>query len=187
MYIKLLLLIVTMLATPILAAELPPVPGPPDIRQYFTPKDSGSSIYIAEIDKHATKQLLVVDFTFNSEPITEEYIKLAKRGVKVRLLLDRLEFNSVSGTKPLVKQLRAAGCEVVITTSPVKHAILHSKYSIIDEDEVIFGSYNYSTQADFQANTLTIIVSSSWAATFIEDWNYLYSFATSPANTARQS
>jgi phosphatidylserine/phosphatidylglycerophosphate/cardiolipin synthase-like enzyme len=145
----------------------------------FTPQTDGTQFYISYVLAHTHEQLLVADFTFTSQPITDLYCGLAKRGIKVFVILDRLESRAVKKEAPLIAQMTAAGVTVIITTSPVKHKIMHNKFSICDSAWVIDGSWNYSSVADDEANEINcnIVPSPKRAALFRQAWESLYYFA----------
>jgi phosphatidylserine/phosphatidylglycerophosphate/cardiolipin synthase-like enzyme len=144
----------------------------------FTPYEDGTAAYISWLNINCHQSLYIIDFTFTSEPITEEYITLAHEGISVNIILDQLEYNAVKVEKSLVARLRAAGCKVYITTSPVKHAICHSKYTICDLTQVSDGSFNYSSVADNQCNTINFSDDPGRAALFKENWDKVYLYAT---------
>ncbi|MGH7485129.1 MAG: phospholipase D-like domain-containing protein, partial [Terriglobales bacterium] len=96
----------------------------------------------------------------------------------VHVLLDLSESKAVSSEAPLIDKLRAAGIDVVIGTSPHKHAIMHNKFSIADGEWVEDGSWNITSNADDQANTLNmnIVPSPQRASLFRATWDKLHDF-----------
>jgi phosphatidylserine/phosphatidylglycerophosphate/cardiolipin synthase-like enzyme len=114
-----------------------------------------------------------------SQRVADEYCRLAANGVIVKVILDKSQTLSIDKEQTLIDQMRRAGIEVLVTTSPDHHALMHSKFSIADHAYVIDGSWNYTDSADEQCNVLTFNQSRSpeRAAPYIEAWNNLYSYA----------
>src|ERR1700733_14918842 len=98
----------------------------------FTPFTQATPVYLDWLKQRATKTLLVADFTFTNGEIASAYCDLARKGVKVQIVLDIMQSRSVKKEKPLIAQMRQAGCEVVLTHSPVASAIMHNKFSVAD-------------------------------------------------------
>lgn len=144
----------------------------------FTPYEDGTQAYLAWLDAKAHRSLYVADYTFNNEAVADKYIELKKRGVDVHILLDLSESRAVSTEKPLIDKLVAAGIDVVIGTSPKKHAIMHNKFSIADDTWVEDGSWNYTGAADDQANmfNMNTVASPRRAAMFRGTWDKLHDF-----------
>lgn len=165
----------------IFASVLPTLAQDPQdgFQTYFTPDTNLTPVYIAWLEKHAFKTLYVADFTFTSQSIVDEYCKLSSLGVQVHIILDKLESNAVKKEAALIKQLKQANIEVVITTSPKKGAIMHNKYSIADGQWVESGSFNYTDIANFQSNFIDFNIEPSpkRATLFMANWQSIYDFA----------
>lgn len=75
-----------------------------------------------------------------------EYLSAARRGVKVRVLLntDRVGGNLSRINNYTANQLRRAGAAVKIDTTG---QLVHSKIVIIDDEIVVVGSHNYSERS----------------------------------------
>lgn len=153
-----------------------------DLTTVFTPYTSGTNTYITWLDSHCTRtsMVYVMDYTFTNQLVVDEYVKLANAGVRLHIMLDKSEFNAVKSEALLVDQLKQAGIEVIITTSPVKHAIMHLKATVIDECYVENGSWNYTSAADNQVNVLEFNNTPSLARghEFMQLWDNLYTYAT---------
>jgi PLD-like domain len=145
----------------------------------FTPQVNGIQTYLTWLNTYCKKSLYVADFTFTSPEITQAYCNLAKKGVDVHIILDKLESKAVKSEAPLIAQLSRAGCEIIITTSEKKDAIMHLKMSVADGQWVESGSFNYTDVANNQANNLDFNTEPSpkRAALFMKAWWDLYNFA----------
>lgn len=147
----------------------------------FTPFENGTDAYIDYLEKHCRKSLYVADYTFTSRAVADEYCKLSLNGVAVHVILDLSQTRSVKSEQVLIEQLRDAGVEVIITTSPYKHAIMHCKFSVADEAWVEDGSWNYTEAADKQCNYLNFNTepSAKRAEAFLNAWRKMSDYALS--------
>ncbi|MCX7006941.1 MAG: phospholipase D family protein [Kiritimatiellaeota bacterium] len=116
---------------------------------------------------HAAKQTIFVQaYSFTSSPIEAALAAAAKRGVKVRLILDRSNLTQKSSE---ADDAAAAGLPVLIDA---KHEIAHNKIIIVDGETVITGSFNFSRNAEENnAENLLIIRSKDVAARYTANWH----------------
>lgn len=121
---------------------------------YFSPDDD-VQVTILTHARTASKSLDMSMYGFHLPPLRDLFIEKHGQGVAVRLLLDHSQ-EAGRAEKPDVDALVAAGIDVAIGTSP-KHAILHSKYLVVDGLVVLTGSYNFSLSAAKQDNTLHVL------------------------------
>jgi PLD-like domain len=147
----------------------------------FTPFDQGAAAYLAWLDDRCHRTLWVADYTFNNPDICHKYCQLEQKGAEVHVILDTSESKAVKQEADLIAQMRTAGIDVTISTSPVKHAIMHSKFSVADDLWVEDGSYNYSDQADKQCNFLNFNIQPSprRGAMFKAAWFKVFNYAHS--------
>lgn len=145
----------------------------------FTPFENGTKAYIDFLEEHCHKSLYVADYTFTSPAIADEYCKLAQQGVAVHVILDLSQTRAVKTEMALIEQLKNAGVEVIVTTSPYKHAIMHCKFSVADNEWIEDGSWNYTNAADNQCNFLNFNTTASpqRARVFLQAWNKIQDYA----------
>jgi phosphatidylserine/phosphatidylglycerophosphate/cardiolipin synthase-like enzyme len=148
------------------------------IQTVFTPYDDGIGNYLSFLDR-AHKSVYIADYAFTDPRIADRLVELKKtRNVDIHVLLD--ESQTLGRTAvyemAIVEKLRAAGIEVVIGDSEKKHAIMHNKYTIVDELWVESGSWNYTKSANDQANVLDFIKSPKRAALFLSNWKRMHKF-----------
>jgi phosphatidylserine/phosphatidylglycerophosphate/cardiolipin synthase-like enzyme len=141
-------------------------PGPlPPIEVYFSPKGGATEAVVEELDR-AQKTVLIQAYSFTSKPIAEALLQAHKRGVRVKPILD--------GSQRTEKYSEAdfllhAGIPVLIDA---KHAIAHNKIIIIDDQVVITGSFNFTTQAErSNAENLLVIRDTVLAQQYTENWH----------------
>ena len=132
---------------------------------YFSPK-GGCTEAIVENLNQAERYVLVQAYSFTSKPIADALVSAHKRGVKVKVLLDKSQRNG-KGSK--LAQLVEAGIPVSIDT---KHSIAHNKVMIIDGITVITGSFNFTTAAeDKNAENLLVLHDKAVAKKYHDNWS----------------
>lgn len=109
------------------------------------------------------KSLYVQAYSFTSKPIIFAIIDAKKRGVEVNVLLDKTQRNGF-GEKLLSKN----GVFVAIDD---RVKIAHNKVMIIDNEEVITGSFNFTTSAQYKnAENVIFIRDSQIANRYLANW-----------------
>ena len=138
---------------------------PTDEQVYFSPKGGCTEAIVKNLDQ-AERYVLVQAYSFTSKPIAEALVSAHKRGVKVKVLLDKSQRNG-KGSK--LAQLVEAGIPVSIDT---KHSIAHNKVMIIDGVTVITGSFNFTSAAeDKNAENLLVLHDKVVAKKYRDNWN----------------
>jgi len=131
----------------------------------FTPGDDCANKIIREISQ-AKGQVLVQAYSFTSRPIANELIKAKRKGIDVRIILDKSQLKTPYSLVKLFKNNK-----VVLTIDHLP-AIAHNKVIIIDKSVVIGGSYNYSQSAEkSNAENVIIIKDAGLAKKYIENWH----------------
>lgn len=158
-------------------APPPPIYQSPDgtqIRTCFTPANQCLPLILTEI-KSAKKEILVQAYYLSSKTIANRLIEAKRRGVLVRVLLDKTQD---SGSNDVIKMLKYAGIDVRIDSKP---AIAHNKIILIDGRTVIGGSYNYSEAAErSNAENITMIKNNKVIKNYRENWLSRYKVARLP-------
>ena len=136
-----------------------------DEQVYFSPKGGCTEAIVKNLDQ-AERYVLVQAYSFTSEPIAEALVNAHKRGVKVKVLLDKSQRYG-KGSK--LGLLVDAGISVMIDT---KHSIAHNKVMIIDGITVMTGSFNFTNAAeDKNAENLLIVHDKVVAKKYHDNWN----------------
>ncbi len=155
----------------------PPIYQSPDgtqIRTCFTPANQCLPLITTEI-KGAKKEILVQAYYLSSKTIAAHLIDAKRRGVLVRVLLDKTQD---SGSNDVIKMLIQARIDVRIDSKP---AIAHNKLIIIDNKTVIGGSYNYSEAAEkSNAENVTVIKNNKIIKNYRNNWLERYQLARLP-------
>mgnify|MGYP005614674281 FL=1 len=136
----------------------------PVIHSCFTPGQDCTHQITDHISK-ADHSILVQAYSFTSKDIADELIEAKNRGVKVKVLLDKSQRKQKYS---LLHYIADTGIPVWIDSKP---AIAHNKVMIIDEKEVITGSFNFTDAAQKRnAENVVFITDIKLAEEFIENW-----------------
>ena len=106
-----------------------------DIQVFFSPKGGCTEAVVANLNK-ATNNVIVQAYSFTSVPIAQALVDAQKRGVKVRVILDRSQRTEKYTEADF---LLHAG---VPTWIDAKHTIVHNKIMVIDGKTILTGSFN---------------------------------------------
>jgi len=143
--------------------KAPQAPGGMIVR--FSPKGGCTEAVVAAVGA-ARQEVLVQDYSFTSEPIAKALVAARKRGLSVRVIMDK----SVLTQKSEIDMLHSAGVEVWIDS---RHAIAHNKVMVIDGETVVTGSFNFTNQAETSnAENLVVLPPNSGAGPLYKsNWN----------------
>jgi phosphatidylserine/phosphatidylglycerophosphate/cardiolipin synthase-like enzyme len=143
-----------------------------NVTTYFSPWDDTQGKFL-EFMNGAQKSLYIVVYGYHLPLLGDLLISKHAAGVVIGLILDHTQAAGVA-ERGEVQRLITAGVPFLVGTSPVHGAILHSKFSIRDETDVEFGSWNYSLSASQQSNTMTFITAPTYAERFIFHYHRLH-------------
>lgn len=136
----------------------------PVIHACFTPGQDCTHQITDQVSK-AKHSVLVQAYSFTSKDIADALIEAKNRGVKVKVILDKSQRKQKYS---LLHYIVEAGIPVWIDTKP---AIAHNKVMIIDEKEVITGSFNFTDGAQKRnAENLVFITDTKLAQEYIQNW-----------------
>jgi len=126
------------------------VPAQGTIEVAFSPP-GGATAAIVQAVGEAKQRVWVQAYSFTSAPIARAVLHAAKRGVDVKVVLDR----SQRSQKYSVADFFAnQGVPVYIDD---QHAIAHNKVMVIDSGTLITGSFNFSKAAE-QVNAENLLI-----------------------------
>lgn len=130
----------------------------------FTPRQNCTQVIIGEI-ANAKKQILVQMYTFTSMPIAQSLVAAKRRGVDVRIILDK---SQVCSKYSPIDLFTKHGISVRI--DKVK-GIAHNKLMVIDGSTTIGGSFNYTHNANINnAENVLIIKDPEFSKNYIHNW-----------------
>lgn len=139
----------------------------------FTPDKRCKSQILRELDR-AKKSIHLQAYSFTDKDISLSLIKAQKRGVSVKVILDK---SNIKDKKSAKKMLFENGIPLRFDHP---NGIAHSKVIIIDEEEVLTGSYNFSVSA-YRRNTenLLIIRNKQLSEKYMENWQNRWNLSNS--------
>jgi len=165
MFKRLPLLIALLFVSTLTGAETGPTYQPASVRVLFSPQGGCTEAIVSAVND-AKKSVFVQAYSFTSAPIAKAIVDAHKRGVEVRVILDKSQRTERYSSADF---LANAGVPVAIDA---KHAIAHNKIIILDGLTVITGSFNFSKAAEEKnAENLLLITDAALAARYLENWN----------------
>jgi phosphatidylserine/phosphatidylglycerophosphate/cardiolipin synthase-like enzyme len=161
--IPILLLIVVCLVGCQQETNGPPAP-PPTIEVWFSPNGGCTEAVVKELDAAKTT-VIVQAYSFTSVPIAKALIEAHKRGVDVRVILDKSQRTEKYSSADFVAH---AGIPCFIDA---RHAIAHNKVMVIDGVTVLTGSFNFTRAAEeHNAENLLVIRDKALAEKYTANW-----------------
>ncbi|MDE3088412.1 MAG: phospholipase [Chloroflexota bacterium] len=144
------------------------------VENYFAPEDDVAAKIVARLTA-ATKTIDFMAFSFTDDDIGAAVLDRAKAGVKVRGVFE----NTGSETKfSEYGRMRQAGLDVWQDGNPY---LMHHKVFVVDAKTVIFGSFNFSQNADTENDeNLLIIDDPALAQQFLAEFARVYDQAKNP-------
>lgn len=143
-----------------------------NIRVCFTPPSGCAALIARELDK-ATTSIHMHAYGLTHKGIATALINAQKRGVKVSILLDR---SNETQKYSKMSALEAVGIDIAIDRVS---GIAHNKVIIIDNTEVITGSFNFTTSADTRnTENVVLIEDPNIARSYLENWMSRYEVST---------
>ena len=125
---------------------------------YFTPSYEALDAIVNKLDK-AKKSIDVAVYDFTSRPLARALVRAKKRGVKIRVILDR-EANGPRNRYTKYPFLKKNGIDVRFAIPHIawnRKGLMHNKFAIIDGNCVITGSANWTASA-FKINDENVII-----------------------------
>lgn len=130
----------------------------------FTPGGNCTDKVVDTISS-AKKELLVQAYSFTSAPIAKALVDAQKRGVNVRVILDKSQFSEKYSAAKFLEH------ENIPVWNDNTVAIAHNKVMIIDDHIVITGSFNFTKAAQAKnAENLLIIYDKGFAEKYKNNW-----------------
>lgn len=140
----------------------------PSVEVAFSPGSAADAV-VRVIDE-SNRSVRVAGYGFTSAPIAKALVAASRRGVDVRVVLDK---SNHSARYSAVTFLANNGIPVRINS---RYAIMHSKYVIVDSMTVETGSMNF-TKSGQSGNAENILILREYpevAARYTENWNRLW-------------
>ena len=131
---------------------------------YFSPGGGCTKAIVKTVDG-ARKNILVQAYSFTSAPIARALVAAKRRGVDVRIILDRSQHGDGYSSADFL-----AHNDIPVWIDEA-HAIAHNKVMVIDQATVITGSFNFTRAAEQKnAENLLVIKDKILAAIYTRNW-----------------
>lgn len=142
------------------------------VEAYFTPEDDPTPAIIRRI-QGARTSVLFLAYSFTRDDIGRAMIDRYRAGVQVRGVFEKTGTDTASSPSEY-RPMKAADIDVV---QDGNRYLMHHKVIIIDERTVIFGSYNFSANANANNENCLIVDSPELAWLFVREFDAVYARA----------
>lgn len=144
------------------------------INACFTPDQDCAGLIVQAVNT-AASSLHVMAYSFTSTEIAQALMNAKRRGVDVRVLIDRSQLHAPHSQ---LKALTNAGVPVLVDQVP---GIAHNKILVIDGVSVVTGSFNWSTAAQARnAENVIWIKDPQTAEIYLQNWRRREAGASAP-------
>lgn len=123
------------------------------IEVYFSPKGKCEH-RIVELIENSKDRIDAAVYSVNNSRIVEALKRATKRGVAVRLLVDRVQAAG-RGNRDTTINLKRSGIDIRIHS---KNRIQHNKFAIFDKKQVVTGSFNWTEPAQIHNEENCVIL-----------------------------
>ncbi len=139
------------------------------VENYFAPERELELInVIARTVVRANQEILFMAFSFTNEAIGEAMLGRADGGIPVRGIFEKTGAKGTGSYYPVMRGAGLANVEIQVDGNP---RILHYKVIIVDRKTVIFGSFNFSANANRSNDENIIIVHDPiFASYFVQEF-----------------
>lgn len=141
-----LVLLVALLILPL------PSQAEPGVEAGFSPEGSAHRLILKSI-REAKHSIQILAYSFQARDIMQALVDAGKRGVKVRVVVDKKR-NLAASSQKAMRFVAANGVE--LRTNDRFH-IHHDKTIIVDGETVVTGSFNFAVSAE-TANSENVVV-----------------------------
>lgn len=138
----------------------------------FAP-DDGCAEKLVELILGARRSIHFLAFSFTSDELADAIIERSQAGVNAWGVMEQTQVDSNRGTD--YNRLRLAGVDARLDSNPRN---MHHKVLIIDEQIVVFGSYNFTFYAERRNDeNLLIAYDPQIAAQYLEEFERIFAQA----------
>lgn len=139
-----------------------------DINVYFSPEDKVENIILKTL-RTAKKSIHFMAFSFTSDKIGKEMIRMFKEGVKVYGIMEKIGSNT--RYSEFIK-MKLQGISVKLDKNRYR---MHHKVIIIDSKKIITGSYNFTAAANERNDeNILIMENEAVAREYLKEFYRLY-------------
>lgn len=141
------------------------------VENYFAPED-GVAAHIMRHLEQAEREILFLAFAFTNDDIGEVVFERGEAGVTVRGVF---EATGAGSQYSYFADLNESGLPTVSVRTDRNPRAMHHKVFVIDRETVIFGSYNFSANAERRNDENVLIVTDAdFASYFVEEFEVVW-------------
>lgn len=145
-----------------------------EVENYFGPERRLAPI-VAELIASAEEEVLVMAFSFTSDIVGEALLERAQRGVEVRTVF---ETTGSETEYSYYSRLLESNLPNVHARQDGNPRIMHHKVVIVDGRRVLFGSFNFSNNAnDSNDENIVIVHDFDFTLPFVEEFERVWNAA----------
>ncbi len=139
---------------------------------YFSPED-GVAAHLVDLLYSARKSIRILAYSFTSDDLADAVLERARQGVDVTAVFEAQQVASNTGGE--YERLKQAGLDVRLDGNPRN---MHHKVILIDDQIVVFGSYNFTANAEMKNDeNLLVIHNAEIANQFLEEFKRIFDAA----------
>ena len=131
----------------------------------FSSRD-GLAQAVSDSLRQTKQKVILALYGFNNNDLADELIKLAKKGVVVRVKIDTAK-GAEKKAGALIGRLKSSGVEVQTVAPGGRN---HNKFAVIDGNLVLTGSYNWTAKAESNWENLLILDCAELAKSYESEW-----------------
>ena len=141
------------------------------VENYFAPEKELAPI-IADAISQAQEEIFFLAFSFTHDEIGEAILERADAGLLVMGVFEKVGSNTDYSYFPV---LFASDLENIDVRQDGNGRIMHHKVIILDRETVIFGSFNFSANAnDSNDENIVIVHDADFASFFVEEFGVVW-------------
>lgn len=130
----------------------------------FTPSQDCTNLIVKTISA-AKKSIFVQAYSFTSAPIAKALVEAKKKGIEVKVILDKSQFSDQYSSAKFLKNSQ------IPVWNDNSVSIAHNKVMILDDQTVITGSFNFTKAAQFRnAENVLVITDANLAEKYKKNW-----------------
>ena len=130
---------------------------------FFSPEGGCTNAIVKEIGQ-TRQEILVQAYSFTSVPIARALTDAFRRGIPVEVILDKSQKTEKYSSATFLKN------SGIPTYIDAQHPIAHNKILVIDRETVVTGSFNFTRQAESNAENIIILKDTNLAALYAANW-----------------
>ena len=141
------------------------------VENYFGPETEIIPIIVDKVQQ-AESEILFMAFSFTEESLGEAMIDLAQQGVTVRGVFETSGSETPFSNYPLMKE---ANLPTLVVRQDGNSRLMHHKVIIVDRALVIFGSFNFSGNAnDSNDENVVMVDDPTFTSFFVEEFEAVW-------------